>query len=175
VSQPRRLFIITIPVLWATICTASFQYPGDEYGLWAIGALPGLWVPLLVHEGSPLSGLWLILAGGIPVMAGMGAILDRLRAPWLAAYAFWVIVAGCVCAAAIGSFPSWTMAIAKNGSFQAYALSSLNLGLAFAGVGLIVVTGLYRAVQAALPGANVAKRRRTILTANPCENVGLRR
>lgn len=144
-SRPRRLYTVAIPVLWATVASVGFQYPGDEYGLWAAGALPGLWLPLLVGEGSPLRGFWVVLAGGIIVTGALGAVLDRLRAPWLPWYALWVISAGVLCAATLASYPSWARAMSKNGSFQAYAMSSLNVGLTFSTAAMIVSTAAYRA------------------------------
>ena len=128
-GQPRHLFAVAIPALWSTTMAVAFRYPGDEYALWAVGALPGLWLPILVGEGNLTRCLAFTLSAGVVVTAGFGAVRDRVRVRWLHWYALWVIAAGAICAWQIASFPSWARAMSKNGSFQAYALFSLNAGL----------------------------------------------
>ncbi len=123
-------YIWLVPAAWALCALVSFQYPGDEYGLWAANALAGLWSLFLVgNSGSP-SGLVLpIVLGGSLVMAIAGFILDRLRVRcWLFA-GLWAISAAALCVTTILSYPSYQKAISKNGSLAAYVLNSLNMGL----------------------------------------------
>lgn len=144
-GRPRHLFLVLIPFLSAAITAVSFRYPGDEYGLWGVGALPGLWLTLFVGDGSPGWGFGVALAGGITAMAMLGAVLDKLRAPWVPWYALWVVAAGLLCATMLAPYPSWARAMSKNGSFQDYALSSLNMGLTLSTAATIVVTASLRA------------------------------
>lgn len=123
----------------------AFHYPGDEYGLWSGAALPGLWLPILLPVGDIKHILWLTIPAGALVMAGLGAALDRLRSSFRVWYAIWVIAAGLLCCWTLSQYPNWPRAMARNGSFQAYALSALNVGLLFATVVMIAATAVWRA------------------------------
>src|SRR5690348_15102875 len=102
----RPPYVLLIPAIWMIVDAINFRYPGDEYGSWGAGSLPGLWVFLFIkNEGDPLGLLpYLVGAGGL-VMASLGWWMDRLRAPLLP----WAIVAALLALAigshALSSFP----------------------------------------------------------------------
>jgi hypothetical protein len=138
------MFTVSLPAIWVVTSAAGFRFPGDEYGLWAVGSLPGLWFPVLLGCGDLKVGLWLTLLAGGAVTAGFGAVTDRLRVRWLPWYALWVVAAGVICGLELSSYPSWAKAMSKNGSFQAYALSSLNVGLMLSTLAMIAATAAWR-------------------------------
>lgn len=127
--QPRRrLFVWLVPALWALATVAGFQHPGDEYGLFALGAMAGLWVLLVLEPSSPLGGLAPVLVAGALTTGLLGLLLDRLRAsPWV-----WGVVCAVAAAAAactmLARFPSLERAIGKNGSLTAYWICAFQLG-----------------------------------------------
>ncbi|MGC1273035.1 MAG: hypothetical protein WBC44_04965 [Planctomycetaceae bacterium] len=151
-THPGWLFAVIVPTIWAITCIVAFQYPGDEYGLWSGAALPGLWLPILVPVGDIKHILWFTIPAGVLVMAALGAALDRLRSSFRAWYAIWVIAAGLLCFWNLSEYPTWSRAMAKNGSFQAYALSALNVGLLFATVVVIAGTAIWRVTLWAIDG-----------------------
>jgi hypothetical protein len=142
--RPKWLFTVTIPAAWATTCFAGFHFPGDEYGLWAAASLPGLWLVFLIPVNDVNVALWMILAAGSVVMAALGAVLDRLRSSFIVWYALWTVSAGMLCWLMLRDFPSWQRAMSKNGSFQAYALSAMNVGLLLSTIVVLAGTSLIR-------------------------------
>ncbi|MBA3314048.1 MAG: hypothetical protein M3552_00225 [Planctomycetota bacterium] len=147
--QPRRLYTVAVPTVWAITSLVNFRFPGDEYGGWGAGSLPGLWVVPLI-DGSPLPLLPFVLVGGFVVMMALGAILDKLSSPWMPWYSIWLIAAGAIFGYSLSRFPSWDRAMSKNGSIEAYLLPALNLGLLFSTVTMILATGCYRLVKFAV-------------------------
>jgi hypothetical protein len=124
-SRPR-FFTIVLPILWGTIATFSFQYPGDEYGLFGVGSLSGLWGLWLfpsLHQGvSPDRIFPVILLTGIATMAVLGYLVDRLRCSRVAFVITWLTAAAIVLAHVLSLFDNYERALAKNGSTQAYVL-----------------------------------------------------
>lgn len=117
------------PLLWAVISRTALEYPGDEYGVWGVGSLAGLWILFLASPGGDVRVIaWYVLAAGVAVMALSGWVLDVLRVPRRAWLAVWIAVAFAICVASIASHGSYRRAIAKNGSLATYVLFSLNFG-----------------------------------------------
>jgi hypothetical protein len=148
VWRPRWFYSWFLPLLWTTIAWNNFCHPGDEYGGFFGGSLAGLWIIAIVGDaGSVLRGATFVVATGAGTVAIVGWLLDKLRAPltpW--AFLFSLTAAG-LFALTFGQFPTVERALAKNGSYEAYILPSLNLGLTFAALVMLVATGLYRLVQ----------------------------
>jgi hypothetical protein len=128
--RPRWLFVWLLPLLWCATSAAATRHPGDEYAMFAVGALAGAWIiPLVGESGSFLRiSAYVIVAGGVTV-GMLGLVLDLLRAPrrlWLIA---WLVSAALLVLSAIGGYPSYQRALSKHGSLWAYILNASNLGL----------------------------------------------
>lgn len=144
--RPRRLWFYrpALPFAWLLVTIVSWNYPGDEYGLFLASALPAIWVAPLLSYLHISEVLWSILPAGFLTMLLLGWALDALRvrrSAWIAA----------VLAIAIGlvllglwEFPTYQRAIAKNGSLTAYVAAGLSLGLLLATIFGIVVTPVWR-------------------------------
>lgn len=141
-------YVISVPVLWMAVSAINFHYPGDEYGGWGVGSLPGLWIlPIVGTSGSPSRLVPYVLAAGGMVMATLGWAMDGLRTPLIPWAIVTAIAAGLFGAWALAPFPSWERAIAKNGSIQAYILPSFNLGLLSSTVLMIMVMFLRKGLS----------------------------
>jgi hypothetical protein len=145
-QQPRRFYVLTLPLLWGAIDFANFFYPGDEYGGWAASSLPGLWAAFFV-SGSALQMLPAILIAGLVVGAVFGWLMDRLAVPWGPWYLLWVVVGGMLFYWSVQDYPTWGRAMSKNGSIQAYILPSLNVGLMLSSIVCLFVTAAARGVS----------------------------
>lgn len=83
-------------------------------------------------------------------MAMAGLMLDRLRIPFLTwltlavgfAFAFGIVW--------LQTFSTWQLALGKNGSWLAYFLPSINVGLTTATLLMIVGFSLFRLIECAL-------------------------
>jgi hypothetical protein len=154
-NSNRWFFLLAVPVGWAAMSLLHFHFPGDEYGLWAVSSMAGTWSLFILPNVGDIHQPWirLCVAGvGALVMAGTGWVLwrlgvrKRLWVPvWLAASAillFW----------ALQSYPNLERALAKNGSWTAYILSSLLLGMYAATVISAIVTPSIRLKFSTRPG-----------------------
>jgi len=131
-NADRWFFLLAVPAGWAALSLLHFHFPGDEYGLWAVSSMAGTWSLLLLPNLGDIHQPWirLCVAGvGALVMAGAGWMLWRLRVRkhwWLV---LWLVVAVVVLVTSVKSYPSLEHALRKNGSWTAYILSSLLLGM----------------------------------------------
>jgi hypothetical protein len=128
--EPRQLlFRWLLPVSWAALSLLGFSHPGDEYTLFLLGALAGVWVVFLTGDpGSAGSLLPLVLGAGVVVMLLFGWMLDRLRAElWL-----WVgslLVAGAIAGyVLLQGYADFEAALQKQGSLLAFLACGLQLG-----------------------------------------------
>jgi hypothetical protein len=134
-----------LPLIWAGCSLVHFRFPGDEYGLYALASAAGTWIAFIFPFGdihNPAMPLSIAVTGAL-VMAAAGYVMDRLRICRL----FWAIGFAVSAAALLGmsihAYPSVEKALSKNGSWQAYILFSVNMGL-------------YCSVMAALSGRLIA-------------------
>jgi hypothetical protein len=146
-SSRPRFFSWVLPILWGTIATFSFRYPGDEYGLFGVGSLSGLWALWLfpsLHQGvSPDRIFPVVLVAGVATMAVLGFLLDLLRCSRVAFVITWLAAATILLAHVLSLFENYERALAKNGSPQAYVLYAANLSLLFASLLLLLITAGY--------------------------------
>jgi hypothetical protein len=149
-KQPRRFYLVVLPLLWGVIDFVNFYYPGDEYGGWAGSSLPGLWGAYFSLGNSPSDALPPVLVAGVLVTVAFGWFMDWLRVPWSAWYAVWLVAAGLLFCWSVSFYPTWDRAISKNGSIQAYILPALNLGLMFSSIACATVTAAVRGVACAV-------------------------
>lgn len=144
----RPLFTLALPPLWLITCLLSFRHPGDEYGLFGVGSLAGLWIHWLIgNAGSPLEALISIAVTGTLTMLALGYLLDRLRGPLLPWLAIWLVAAAGFTTWTLWEFPSWERAIGKNGSLAAYVLFGMTLGLLLATLVMIAATAPARLLR----------------------------
>ena len=73
-------FVWLLPLLWMVTSVLSFQWPGDEYGLWSFGSLAGLWIVYLIGNigNTARIAIFVIIAGSVS-MVPLGLLLDMLR------------------------------------------------------------------------------------------------
>jgi len=127
----KYLFVWLLPLIWTICSLLSFRFPGDEYALYVISSIAGVWITFVVqlaNINSPFF-LFVVTTVGALVMAVVGFLLAKLRIKlslWLICF---VISAVVICIVTINSYPSFDRAIRKNGSLFAYIFSSINLGL----------------------------------------------
>lgn len=151
VWRPRLLFAWFLPLVWTTIASCNYYYPGDEYGGFYVGSMAGLWIAIIADIAgaiaTPQQGAVLVVTAGATTVAIAGWLLDKLRAPFIAWSVVFSIVATSLFAWSFGSFPSVERALAKNGSYEAYILPAMNLGLTFATLVTLVGAGGYRLMR----------------------------
>lgn len=150
-TRPSR-FTWLLPLVWIPVCAVNYQFLGDEYGGFGVGSAAGLWI-LLVNPISDASQVLApVLITGAATMAVAGLMLDRLRIPfltWLSlafgfAFAFGI--------AWLQTFSTWQRSLGKNGSWLAYLLPSINVGLTTATMVMIIAFSLFRLIEWAFQG-----------------------
>ena len=136
----RKLFYTWwVSVVWALVCWASFQHPGDEYGLWAMGSAPGLWAILWHGNQGDIHGFLLPVVGaGTVTMLLMGLALDALCVARGWFFAAWPAVAIALFLAVMmfADHPLRRAHTVTDGLIS-YSLAAINVAL-----GLTVVMGL---------------------------------
>jgi len=141
----KHLFVWLVPVLWMGGVALGFKHPGDEYGLWVISSLPGMWIAWVVGNVGDIGAFLpkVLIAGGL-VMGACGWLMDRLRVPVLA----WGIGVGLgtlgLALQVLAYYPSWEKAMAKNGSLTAYVCFGWNVSIVLASVMGLAITAMLR-------------------------------
>ena len=146
----KYLYVWLLPLVWSICSFMSFQFPGDEYGLYAVSSMIGIWIAFLVDMPGDIHhpAFWMsITATGAIIMAligwGLSALRVKLRLLLIlhicAAVAFFLLV--------VFSYPSIEKVLSKNGSWWAYIFSSLNMGLYASVIFSGIITGILRIVQ----------------------------
>lgn len=154
--RPQRLFVWLVPACWIAGCLVGFRHPGDEYALFALGSLAGLWVMLVVGDtGSTATVLAPMLLAGVATMALFGVLLDRLRASWRVWLVALLAVAGAALWLLLHGHADLDAARQKHGSLLAFGICALQLG----GYGATLLTLCLAAVRGAAPGPAVASQR----------------
>lgn len=134
-NSRKSFYVWAVPLVWAACSFFGFKYRGDEYGMYAVSAMPGVWLMLLTRYDnihSPLFPLMIVL-GGAPIFAGFGAIMDWLRVRKWLAVTLWGIAALVLLTWLIALFTNLEFdlerAIRKNGSIWAYVFAATSAGL----------------------------------------------
>lgn len=93
--KPRAFFYIwLVSLIWTVVTWISFYHPGDEYGIWAMGSLPGLWAVLVRGNQGDIHGLLMpVLGAGFLTMLIFGFVMDLLRTPRRWFLGAWLLVA----------------------------------------------------------------------------------
>lgn len=127
----NTFFVWLLPLLWASCSLVSFHFPGDEYALYVVSSIAGVWIGFVFEFGDihnpaiPLS----VAATGAGVMAAVGFVMDRVRVRRFVWGILYVIATLMIFVSAIGVYPSTERALSKNGSWWAYIFFSFNMGL----------------------------------------------
>ena len=148
-DDPRPWFVRAVPIAWAVVAFLSLQNPGDEYMLFALASLPGVWVALLANAGDIHSVAPVVFAVGAAVCAGLGWLLDRVQASvglWMGVV---VVSTVALTALALGRFETYEAAMSKNGSLAAYVFAAASLGILLASL-LGLIQGLVRPLRSAV-------------------------
>ena len=136
----RIFFVWVLPLLWAVGSAAQSKFPGDEHGFYVTSSLPAAWIGpfiLLGRASKEMIPIYVVL-GGLPVMAGIGWVMDRLEVRKVIWAILYLVGGITIFFLVLSSFPSMERATGKNGSLWAYVLLASNLGL-YASVILSVV------------------------------------
>ncbi len=69
-ERTQRPFVWVLPLLWGACSLAQWGSPGDEYGFYALSALPAMWLAPLLFLGRVSQGAIpiFVLLAGVPVM-----------------------------------------------------------------------------------------------------------
>jgi len=132
-SRQRRkrtwLLAWLVPALWLANSYVSSEHPGDEYGMFFVGALAGSWLVMIFGDaGTVQQAMFRVILIGTVVMAVMGLLLTLLRASRVLWIATLVLVAAAIVTQSLLSYPSLQRAISKNGSITAYVCLGVNFG-----------------------------------------------
>jgi hypothetical protein len=150
-SGDKHVFYVwVLPLVWGVFSLAQSRFPGDEHGFYIVSALPAAWAALFLLLGQvPKETIpTCVFLAGAPVMAGIGWGMDRLRIRKILWAVLYLIGAGAVLSAVLGSFPSIERAVGRNGSLWAYLLLAANVGLYLSAVLSVVATCIARVVTA---------------------------
>jgi hypothetical protein len=140
-------YCCALPAIWFCTTLVSWEHPGDEYGLFGVGALPAAWAMPFVQFQHLREVLPLLLAAGVLTMLLAGWAMDRMRVSlplWANAWVLGVILLTCY---AVLQYPSYQRAMAKNGSLTAYVSSAINISLYLAALGSFLMTPTFRAIR----------------------------
>jgi hypothetical protein len=139
-------FLWFLPLLWGVCSYVHHSYPGDENAMWLLSSTAGLWVtPFAFLGGASKAVIALYVAvAGAAVMSVIGFAMDRFhirKALWIVLFLMGALA---IFGAAIMSYPSIEWAINKNGSWWAYILFSINIGIYLSIILSAMLTGVSR-------------------------------
>jgi hypothetical protein len=145
----KYLYIWILPLVWAIVSFISYKHPGDEYALYAISSLPGVWLAYFV-KSVPIQNLFfpviIALIGGL-VMALLGFSLHKLSVNSKHYYTAFAVCIGLIVLWFNRSFPSVEKLIAKNGSWTACIAFAVNTSLYLSAIFALVIALIYRSVK----------------------------
>jgi hypothetical protein len=147
-------YVWLLPVLCGTCSYVHHSYPGDENALWLLGSAPGLWVAPLVFLGGTAKAmipLYIALALAA-VMLAIGWAMDRFRVGRTLWAVTFPVCAALVLAWSVLSFPSIERALARNGSWWAYILLAVNVGVYLSIIVSALLTAIARGLKMAKTG-----------------------
>jgi len=128
-------FLLAVPGLWVACSLIHFQFPGDEYTLWAIGSMAGSWIFLLLPNVGDIHQGWIrcsVAGTGALVMTMVGWILCGLNVRKRIWIGLWAVGAVVWSGFMMSRFTSPAEALAKNGSWWTYFFSTAMMAVYFA-------------------------------------------
>ncbi len=96
-------YVWVLPLLWVPCTLVQYSFPGDEYAMYAVSSIPGLWIGLFgnyadIHNlATPVS----IAFGGAITVAVVGLLMDWMRVSVKRWVYFFVTVLGILFAIAV--------------------------------------------------------------------------
>ncbi len=129
----NKYFVWILPILWAGCSLLSFRFPGDEYAMYGISSIAGVWIVFFISLDiihNPMFPVSIALTGAI-VMMILGFLMDLIKirkAMWKILFPAAVIV---IFVISIKAYPTIERALRKNGSWWTYIFFSINMGLYF--------------------------------------------
>ncbi len=128
----RHFFTIILPILWSSVSIVSYFHPGDEYGIYAVSCIIGIW-PFFIFQPdihSLITPTLVAVIGGVTIgIVGFG--LEKLRVNRWFWCVLWGVILIVLVITTVSGYPSIQRALAKNGSWTAYIAGSMNLSLCF--------------------------------------------
>ena len=125
-ASVKPFFVFCLPLAWCVTCIVGFQFPGDEYGWWALGSMAGAWLALLHNFGDIHQALAPVAVAGVAVMAAVGRGMDALGAPirdWTIAWiVVWILLA-------TGGVAFDSLDLVRRLSVPAYLINGVNVAL----------------------------------------------
>ncbi|MBL8749506.1 MAG: hypothetical protein JNK78_10130 [Planctomycetes bacterium] len=126
----KARFAWLLPMLFAAGCGLAAIWPGHAGKLFCIGAIVGIWACLFVDVGpEPVSWLLPTLTGGLPIVAFLGILLDRLQTD---VRLFGVVLAIATAAAGyvlLQGFVDIEHAVDHHGSLLPFVVCALQIGI----------------------------------------------
>lgn len=144
---PRFFYRVTLPTCWLLAAWASWNHPGDEYGMFLVSALPACWVAIFLSSSNLQVVLPPLFAAGTLTMVLGGWNMDRLRIRpllWASSYLGGTIA---LVLWSLAEYPSYQKAMSKNGSLTAYVSAAANVSLYLSALGSFLGTALHRCIQ----------------------------
>jgi len=128
-GSSRPCFAWLVPAWFLFGALLGVVWPGSEWELFAVGALPGSWAAVVFDSGAGTFG-WLLptLLAGLPLMWLLGSLLDKLGTDlrlWVLFAVGAAVVAGFLL---LQSFNDLQLAIDKHGSLYPFAVCAWQLG-----------------------------------------------
>lgn len=125
------------------------NYPGDENAMWLLSSAAGLWVGPFVFLGDASKAaiaLYIAFAGAL-VISPIGFAMDRFHISRVLWIILVLVSALAILGAAVFSFASIERAINKNGSWWAYVLFSINIGVYISIILSVILAGAFRILK----------------------------
>ncbi len=72
-NKKRLSYTFLLPALWGVCSFLGYFHPGDEYGLWALSSMAGIWIAYFIKIGDIHN---LMIPAGI-ALTGSGAPAER--------------------------------------------------------------------------------------------------
>ena len=130
----KKMYILLLPVIWASITVGSYFNSGDEHGCFALGAIVFLWLFFITGQVSSLGEfLWYLMPVGIVTMIFVGLLMDRLRVNYKVLLGFSIVVFVLVFLFFIKDFESVQDLQYKHRTILSPIFSAANIGL-YAGI-----------------------------------------
>jgi hypothetical protein len=126
----RKIYILLLPLVWASITIGSYFNSGDENGCFALGVSVFCWLFLIIGQVNSLGEfLWYLMPVGIVTMALVGLLMYRLRVNYKVLLGIFITVFVLVFLFFIKDFESVQDLQYKHRSILAPIFSAANIGL----------------------------------------------
>ena len=146
----KYVYVWLLPLLWSICSLLSFQFPGDEYAIYAVTSMAGTWAVILFKIQGDIHDFAFrgtITITGAIVMLTAGILLAKLRVKMRLWFVIYIIAAVVFLVVSLSNYPTIEKALSKNGSWWAYILGSINMGLYVSVVLSMIITLIIKLVK----------------------------